>query len=78
MNAMLDPRIVAVRIQGPRDFWHGAVAAFAQTKLSSDGCLKEIAIVEDPASRNNSVSAKTKVALEESSTCSRSRNSCDP
>src|SRR5438445_2192397 len=37
MNAMLEARMVAVRIQRPRDFAHGAVCGADRITLSSQG-----------------------------------------
>jgi hypothetical protein len=37
MNAMLDARMVAARIHGPRDFAHGAVCGADRITFSSQG-----------------------------------------
>jgi len=45
MNAMLEARIVAARIQRPLDFEHGAVAGRDRITFSSQGSRKTAHIV---------------------------------
>jgi hypothetical protein len=44
MNAMLDPSIVAARIQGCADSAHGTAAALERIAASSQGCLNTFAM----------------------------------